>query len=149
MPEPDPTDYADLFEQENFRPWSSLHVDEQHLYIEQKRRDASAANTSTSNTPAMANPPPTQADLAQMVHDLGVLLGNLATQVGTLTTAANTTVQTTVRTSKVSVARPKAWTGKGRSVEARHFLAAFFNYARVKGESLNDYVAASNTWVRK
>ena len=96
----------------------------------------------------MANPPPTQADLAQMVHDLGVLLGNLATQVGTLTSAANTTAQTTARTSKVSVARPKAWTGKGRSVEARHFLAAFFNYARVEGESLNDYVPASNTWNR-
>ena len=148
IPASDPTDYADLFEQENFRPWSSLHVDEQQLYIEQKRREASAPNTSTTNTPSMANPPPTQADLAQMVHDLGVLLGNLATQVGTLTTAANTTAQTTARTSKTSVARPKAWTGKGRSVEAWHFLAAFFNYARVEGENLNDYVAASNTWIR-
>src|SRR6201996_5214926 len=96
----------------------------------------------------MANPPPTQANLAQMIQDLGVLLGNLATQVGTLTTTANTTAQTTARTSKVSVTRPKAWTGKGRSVEARHFLATFFNYAQVEGESLNDYVAATNTWNR-
>ena len=50
LPDPDPTDYADLFEQENFRPWSSLHVDEQNLYIEQKRREASAANTVRDKT---------------------------------------------------------------------------------------------------
>ena len=33
----DPTDYADLYKAEHFVPWSSLHIDEQTLYIEQKR----------------------------------------------------------------------------------------------------------------
>src|ERR1700761_4291767 len=96
----------------------------------------------------MANPPPTQADLAQMILDLGIHLGNLTTQVTTLTTTANTSSQTSARTAKIAVACPKVWTGKGRSVEAWHFLAAFFNYARCEGENLNDYVPASNTWNR-
>jgi len=96
----------------------------------------------------MAGGPPTQANLAQMIQDLGLHLGNLATQVATLTTAANTTTQTSTCTAKVAVARPKAWTCKERSVEARHFLAAFFNYARCKGENLNDCDATAHTWVR-
>ena len=91
---------------------------------------------------------PTQADLAQMVLDLGVALGNLTTQVTTLTNATTTGAQTSARSQKVAVARPKAWNGKGGSVEARHFLAAFFNYARSEGENLNDYDLTSNTWVQ-
>src|ERR1700761_4742990 len=126
IPEPDPTNYAELFKEEHFRPWSSLHVDKQTLYIEQKRREESALSTPSTSR---ANPPPTAANLAQMILDLGVHLGNLTTQVATLKTAANTTAQTSARTAKIAVARPKAWTGKGRSVEAWHFLAAFFNYA--------------------
>src|ERR1700761_5101135 len=96
----------------------------------------------------MANPPPTQADLAQMILDLGIHLGNLTTQVATLMTTANTSSQTSARTAKIAVACPKVWTGKGRSVEAWHFLAAFFNYARCEGKNLNDYNTTTSTWVQ-
>ena len=81
---------------------------------------------------------PTLAELSQMLHDLGITVGQLTTQVTNLSTAANTSVHTTTQATKLAVARPKPWNGKGRSVEARFFLAAFFNYARSKGEALND-----------
>ena len=48
--------------------------------------------------------------------------------------------------TKVAVTKPKVWNGKGGSMEARHFLAAFFNYAQNEGDSLNDWDAAMNDW---
>jgi len=96
----------------------------------------------------MAGPPPTQAELAQLVHDLGIALGNLATQVTSLTNTTTTNAQTSARMSKVAVACPKAWNSKGRSVKAWHFLAAFFNLTRSEGDNLNDYDVQTSTWVR-
>ena len=81
--------------------------------------ELSALNPPQASTsqlpPVMAAP--TQAELAQMVLDLGVALGNLATQITTLTTATTTNANMSSRSQKVAVARPKAWNGKGGSVE--------------------------------
>jgi len=34
IPESDPTNYAELYEEEFFIPWSSFHFNKQSLYIE-------------------------------------------------------------------------------------------------------------------
>ena len=46
--EPDPTNYATLYEEEFHVLWNSLHVDEQTLYIKDKQRKALASNTPTT-----------------------------------------------------------------------------------------------------
>ena len=90
----------------------------------------------------------TTAKLAQMLHDLEVAMGQLTTQVTNLSTATNTSVHTAAQATKLAVARPKPWNGKGGSVEARFFLAAFFNYARSRGEALNDWDPIHTQWTR-
>ena len=45
-PEQDPTDYATLYKAEFHIFWSSLHFDEQTLYIKRKQREASTSNIS-------------------------------------------------------------------------------------------------------
>ena len=142
-PEQDPTNYATLYKEEYHIPWNSLHFDEQTLYIEKKQREASA-----SNTPTTMGTTPTAAELAQMLHDLGVAMGQLTTQVTNLSAATSTSVHTAARATKLAVAWPKPWNGKGGSEEARFFLAAFFNYARSKGEALNDWDPVHTQWMR-
>ena len=88
-PEPDPTDYTTLYQEEFHVLWDSLHFDEQTLYIDQKRREASA-----SNTPITMGAVPTAAELAQMLHDLGVAMRQLTAQVANLSTATNTSIHT-------------------------------------------------------
>ena len=141
-PETDPTNYATLYEEEFHLPWNSLHSDKQTLYIEKQQREASA-----SNTPITMGTVPTAAELAQILHDLGVAMGQLTTQVANLSAATNTSVHTTAWATKLAVARPKPWNGKGGSIEARFFLAAFFNYARSKGEALNDWDPIHSQWM--
>ena len=46
------------------------------------------------------------------------------------------------------VACPKAWNGKGGSVEAQHFLAAFANYAGNEGDTLNDWDPVNSRWIQ-
>jgi len=43
------------------------------------------------------------------------------------------------------ISKPKPWKGKGNSVEARNFLAAFHNYASNKGDVFNDWDVAIMT----
>ena len=61
---------------------------------------------------------PTAAELAQMLHDLGVAMGQLTTQVTNLSAAMNTSIHTAARATKLAVAWPKPWNGKGGSIEA-------------------------------
>ena len=70
--------------------------------------------------------------------DLGVAVGHITTQLNTLAQQVTLATSTRPRATKVAVARPKAWNGKGGSVKARHFLAAFANYAGNEGDTLND-----------
>ena len=91
---------------------------------------------------------PTAAKLAQMLRDLGAAMGQLTMQVTNLSTATNTSVHTAARATKLAVAQPILWNGKRGSVEARFFLAAFFNYARSEGEALNDWDPVHTQWMR-
>jgi Retrotransposon gag protein len=77
-------------------------------------------------------------------------VGNLATEVTTLT-AQVATIAATPRTGggkKETVARPKPWDGKTGSGEARHFLAAFNNWAFSMDDALNDWNPTINNWTR-
>ena len=93
-------------------------------------------------------PAPTLADLTRVVLDLGVAVGHITTQLNTLAQQVTLATSTRPRAAKVAVARPKAWSGKGGSVEARHFLAAFANYAGNEGDTLNDWDIVSSRWLQ-
>ena len=70
--------------------------------------------------------------------DLGVAVGHITTQLNTLAQQVTLATSTHPRAAKVVVACPKAWNSKEKSVKARHFLAAFANYAGNKEDTLND-----------
>ena len=72
---------------------------------------------------------------------------HLMNQVVTLTQQVQLATQTCPRATKVMVARPKPWNGKGGSVEAQHFLAAFSNYVGNEGDTLNDWEPLMNSWI--
>jgi hypothetical protein len=74
---------------------------------------------------APVGPPPTLDDLTCLMADVGNAVGILAQQVLDLTRAQNAGRSGT----KDAIPRPKAWDGKGGSAKARHFLAAFHNFA--------------------
>jgi hypothetical protein len=76
-------------------------------------------------------PPPTLDDLTRLMQDVGNAVGLLAQQVLDLTRAQNAGCSGT----KDAIPRPKAWDGKGGSAKARHFLAAFHNFASAQGMS--------------
>ena len=91
---------------------------------------------------------PTLADLTRVVLDLGVAVGHITTQLNTLTQQVTLATSTCPQAAKVAVARPKAWNGKGGSVEARHFLAAFANYVGNEGDTLNNWDLVNNMWIQ-
>ena len=70
----------------------------------------------------------------------------MVTMVNNLTTNVNIANSVRPRATKVAVSKPKAWNGKGGSMEARHFLVAFYNYAQNEGETLNNWDAATLSW---
>ena len=114
----------------------------------------SQPRSSERNTPTpgpsttTGGPPPTLADPTRVVLDLGIAVGHITTQLNTLTQQVTLATSTRPQAAKVAVARPKAWNGKGGSVEARHFLAAFANYAGNEGDTLNNWDPVNNMWVQ-
>ena len=113
---------------------------------------SSGRNTPTasrSHIPATTGgPAPTLADLTRVALDLGVAVGHITTQLNTLTQQVTLATSTRPRAAKVAVACPKAWNSKGGSVEARHFLAAFANYAGNEGDTLNNWDPVNNMWIQ-
>ena len=93
-------------------------------------------------------PAPTLSDLTRVVMDLGIAVGHITTQLTTLTQQVTLATSTCPRAAKVAVACPKAWNGKGGSFEARHFLAAFTNYAGNEGDTLNNWDPVNNMWIQ-
>jgi hypothetical protein len=92
-----------------------------------------------------AGPPgplPTLDDLTRLMNDVGNAVGLLAQQVLDLTRAQNAGRSGT----KDAIPCPKAWDGKGGSAEARHFLAAFHNFASAQGTSLNVLDTTTGMW---
>ena len=124
---------------------------ESESYADVMSQPSSGRNTPTasgSHLPPTGGPAPTLADLTRVVLDLGVAVGHITTQLNTLAQQVTLATSTRPRAAKVAVARPKAWNGKGGSVEARHFLAAFANYAGNEGDSLNDWDALNSQWIQ-
>jgi hypothetical protein len=87
--------------------------------------------------------PPTLDELNQLMADLGNIVGILAQQVVDLT---RDRAGGCGGSAKDLVSKPKPWDGQGGSAEARHFLAAFHNYAASQGSPLNTYDPTANTW---
>jgi hypothetical protein len=92
--------------------------------------------------PVVPAPLPTLDDLTRLVADIGNAIGLLAQQVTLL--AARPGGRSGNRDV---IPKPKAWDGKGGSVEARHFLAAFNNYAQAQGDPLNTFNQPTNAWI--
>ena len=94
--------------------------------------------------PSYGNPP-TVENIMQMIFDTQTSIGVLSTAVGELTARMNDFVKNgpapaqaqSVRSTKSMVACPKPWDGKGDSAAARHFLAAFANWATSQKEKMN------------
>ena len=83
-----------------------------------------------------------------MVLDLGVAVGHITTQLNTLAQQVMLATSTRPQATKVAVACPKAWNGKGGSVETRHFLATFVNYTGNEGDALNGWDPVNNRWIQ-
>ena len=97
---------------------------------------------------------PDLVELTQLVGKMMLGLKTVVDQVQDLTNIIQTTQTVGVTTTpripkglKDTVAHPKAWTGKGGSAEARHFLAAYHNWASSQGEGLNNYDRARNLFI--
>ena len=158
-----PINYEVLYEQETHRDWDLLSFEEQQEYVEAKIEEEEKRKTvrqkishqSMSDPSQQASgsgtvpPPATPMTIEAMGHALQSLMQAMnvtVTTVNTLTTNVNVASSVRPRATKVAVSKPKAWNGKGGSMEARHFLAAFYNYAQNEGETLNDWDAATLTW---
>ena len=99
--------------------------------------DQNQAASSGMQAPPAATPVTIEA-LAHMMQNLSQAMGIMVTNINNLVTNVNLATNVRPRMTKVVVTKPKAWNGKGGSMEARHFLAAFFNYAQNEGDVLND-----------
>jgi hypothetical protein len=98
-------------------------------------------------TPAPPPPPITLADLTTIVGQALNAIATLTNQVQDLVNEVQTLAATGLRnrrTSKDAVTRPKPWDGKAGSAEARHFLAAFYNWAFGQGDAMNTWIPAAN-----
>ena len=155
-----PVDYKVLYEQETHRDWDLLSFKEQQKYVEEKVAEAeqrqrvrqklseqNMSNPAQASGSGMQAPatPVTIESLAQMLQGLSQAMGIMVTNINDLTTNINLANNIHPRMTIV-VTKPKAWNGKGGSMEARHFLMAFFNYAQNEGNSLNDWDAAISDW---
>ena len=126
---------------------------EQSYAEDMSQPGSSGRNTPTASgshlPPATAGGPAlTLTDLTRVVLDLGVAVGHITTQLNTLAQQVTLATSTRSQAAKVAVARPKAWNGKGGSVKARHFLAAFANYAGNEGDTLYDWDAINSRWIQ-
>ena len=158
-----PIDYEVLYEQETHREWDLLSFEDQQKYVEAKVAEAeqrqavrqktshqSMSDPSQQASGSGAVPPPaTPMTIEAMGHVLQGLMqamNVMVTTVNNFTTNVNIASSVRPRATKVAVSKPKAWNGKGGSMEARHFLAAFYNYAQNEEETLNDWDAATLSW---
>ena len=82
--------------------------------------------------------PVTLENLTQTMYDLQQAMGQLAVTMADLAKQVNLAISTCPCASKIVMSKLKAWNGKGNSVNAHHFLAAFNNYARNEGDALNN-----------
>ena len=158
-----PIDYEVLYEQETHHDWDLLSFKEQQKYVEakvaekdqrqkvrQKTSHQSMSDPSQQASGSGTIPPPTTPmtieDMGHALQSLMQAMNIMVTTVNNLTNNVNIASSIRPRATKVAVSKPKVWNGKGGSMEARHFLAAFYNYAQNEGETLNDWDSATLSW---
>ncbi len=88
---------------------------------------------------AQLTPDQLNALLQGLIHNVGVLTHNTNNLVTQIQNQAN-------NRSKEYVAKPLQWDGKQGSTEARHFLAAFTNWAGGSEGAMNTWDAGNNRW---
>ena len=88
----------------------------------------------------------TPDQLLNMIHALTTQVGNLTTQVTTVSTDMQAIAQQLAEANQnrpaAYVQKPTEWEGTQGSTEARHFLAAFVNWASSTGGSMNQWEPA-------
>jgi hypothetical protein len=92
--------------------------------------------------PVVPAPLPTLDNLTRLVADIGNAIRLLAQQVTLMAARPGGRGG-----NRDVIPKPKAWDSKGGSVKARHFLAAFNNYAQVQGDPLNTFNQPTNAWI--
>ena len=98
--------------------------------------DPAASGSGTQAAPPPATPLTIEV-LGQMMQGLSQAMGVMVANINSLTSNIHIANNICPQMTKVAVTKPKAWNGKGGSMEARHFLVAFFNYAqKMKGTHL-------------
>jgi hypothetical protein len=125
--------------------WEDLSDEEQQEILEREYQHQLDIDERMSAPAALPPPTPTVAELAVLLAQTLQAVGQLATQVQDLTLEVSRLAASRTRTtSKDAVARPKPWDGKAGSAEARHFLAAFYNWAFGQGDALNTWLVATS-----
>ncbi len=88
----------------------------------------------------------TPDQLLNMIHALMMQVGNLTTQVTTVSIDMQAIAQQLVEANQnrpaAYVQKPAEWEGTQGSTEARHFLAAFVNWASSTRGSMNQWIPA-------
>ena len=125
--------------------------------------DPNQPQASSSSLPATAPPAPlTNDDIRNILIVLSTNMHKLTDHVLILTTQVTnmSATQTAAATagpaaaapihpkSKDNIKRLESWKGKGSSANAQYFLAAFSNWAFHMEDQLNDWDAASSSWVQ-
>jgi hypothetical protein len=90
-------------------------------------------------------------DLLNAFAQLQTIMGGMAAQITALAQAQAQAIpgppaQGTA--AMKSVARPRSWNGKGDSAAARHFMAAFANWASAQRSEMNDQLP-NGDWIRR
>jgi hypothetical protein len=101
-------------------------------------------------------PYPQNVDLQDLLNafaHLQTLIGGMAAQITAFAQAqaqpAPVVPQPAQGTAALkSVARPRPWNGKGDSAAARHFMAAFANWASAQRSEMNDQLP-NGDWIRR
>jgi hypothetical protein len=113
-----------------------------------------AAIAGAAATAAQA-PYPQNVDLQDLLNafaHLQTLIGGMAAQITAFAQAqapAPVIPQPAQGTAALkSVARPRPWNGKGDSAAARHFMAAFANWASTQRSEMNDQLP-NGDWIRR
>ena len=110
---------------------------------------AAMATSSTLPIPSIIDIQGIIGKLAHSMNQLTDQVRDLAVEVAKMqVAAAKPTPPSGGSKTKDTVARPKAWDGKSGSAEARHFLAAYHNWAFAQDDALNVWNATTSNWHR-
>jgi hypothetical protein len=90
-------------------------------------------------------------DLLNAFTQLQTIMGGMAAQITALAQAQQQAIPAPPVQGTAAmklVARPRPWNGKGDSAAARHFMAAFANWANAQRSEMNDQLP-NGDWIRR